>query len=639
MLPEDRSRTRLILAVVGTLLLVLAVGGMVTAQHALNGDAEDGGIAQPADDAYITEDGAVLVYESETTGAENAGDAVANFGGDVATGLVNGFVEFEDNDTEDVRGTLGIELTEKVLAGDGDLTVRNVEDVGEFSLSAEGEHSSTDSYLTSQFEGQVETDTLAETGSVNGEFVATADRLSVTTDVQVGEEPTGEEVTESLDVLIEQRGDGFTADVEERRQIRFGAERWDTSENASRALERQYGFLVSSLDGTVDVTVESHTFEPGDGTGPATLDIEYTVELDGVRDSISGTLVDALVADGTVNISEAEAAALEESLDDLELTRVEASFARGEGGATSASATVVLSNYQEPVLAYMDTVAAEDGPLTRDQVDETRAVFAAQETADLRQAVTWEFAVEPAAESGTSVVSGEVAYETENWEAYVQERHGGDLSNLPEATFDVNATGDGDRIDVEMAFRVEQEEFIDGAIDRATASLQGETGSGPDGDGMQFLEAFNDSEIQVAKSDILFGNETVEVRAAGQFDNLSAFGQVQPAGPSVTHIYGEATGEDTAETYVYVEDGNLTAETIRETPFADANTTVHPQGEWDREFPRMNTTDVSTYLGVDIDDGEPERDGSDGSDVPAVLVFVGGVGVVVTTGVLLVRYQ
>jgi len=355
-------------------------------------------------------------------------------------------------------------------------------------------------------------------------------------------------------------------------------------------------------------------------------------------------LVDSLVSDGTINISDAEAAALAESLDELEITRIEAAYVRGERGAVGGSATVVLENYQEPVLAYMDSVAAEDGVLTPDQVAETRAVFEAQQRADLRQAVTWRVGVEPAAESGMSVVSGEVAYETENWDAYVEERHGGDLSNQPEATFDVEAESDGDRIDLEMAFRIDHDDFVDEALDRATGSLQGETSAELGDDGMRFLEAFDDSDIQVARSDIVFGNETVEVRAAGQFDNLSAFDRVQPAAGSVTHIYGETIENDGAETYVYVEGENLTAETIRETPFADGNTTVHPQGEWDREFPRMDTVEVASYLGIELDDGDDGddggSDGTDGSDVPTVPILVGGgAAVAVTSGVLFFRYR
>jgi len=160
MLPEYRGSGRLIVAVIGTLLLVSVVGGLVTAQHAL-AETDDGDVAEPADEAYITEDGAVLVYENGTAGSE---DVVARFGGDVATGLVNGVVEFDDNSTEDVHGSLGVELTESVLAGNGNVTLRNVEEVGEFSLSAEGEHSNTDSYLTSEFEGKIEADRGVETG-------------------------------------------------------------------------------------------------------------------------------------------------------------------------------------------------------------------------------------------------------------------------------------------------------------------------------------------------------------------------------------------------------------------------------------------------------------------------------------------
>lgn len=634
MLPGDRSRSRLIVVVVGALLLASVVGGIVTAEHAL-ADTENGNVVEPADDVYVTEDGAVLVYESETTGSE---EVVANFGGDVATGLVNGVVEFEDNSTEDVRGALGVELNESTLAGDGNITVQDIDDVGEFTFSAEGEHSSTDSYFTSEFEGQADAESQVPSGTVQGEFVATADQLRFTTDVEVGGEPADSAVVESIDVLIEQRDNGFTASVDRQRQLRFGAERWETREKASQALEQQYGPVAESLGSTVDITIESYAFEAGDQTSPATLDIGYTVRLDGARDRLTGMLVDALVADGTIDISEAEASALEESLDELELTRVEASYVQGESGAVSGSTTVVISNYQEPVLAYMDSVAVEDGALTQDQVDETRAVFEAQERADLTQELSWSVAVEPAAESGMSAISSNVSYETENWEAYVEERHGGDLSNQPEATFDVSAESDGDRVDLDMSFRVDHDDFVDQALDQATTSLQGDTNAGVGDESMQFLEAFDDSDIEVAKSDIVFGNETVEVQAAGQFENLSAFHRLGPADSTINHIYGESVGEDTAETYVYVEDGNLTAETVRETPFADANTTVHPQGEWDREFPRMDMGEAGDYLGVEV--SEEEEGDDNGSGLPAILMLVGGgVAVLVTGGVLFFRYR
>jgi uncharacterized protein YaiE (UPF0345 family) len=440
----------------------------------------------------------------------------------------------------------------------------------------------------------------------------------------MGEEPTGSDVAQRMDMQIEESGNGFTVAIEEKKQVYFTESRWNSEENATRTLEQQYARTAEQLNGSADVTVESHSFESSTTEEPATVTVEYTVELENVRDEMNKELVNGLTEDPTMNVSEEDSAAIEESLDDLEITKVEMSYVQGMRGNMSGSATVVLSNYQDPVVTYMNATAEEDGVITDEQVTETRETFEAQSEADLQQELTWNATVEPAEEDGMTVVKATAAYETENWDAYLEERHGDDFSNQTEATFDVNVTSTGEEVDADMTFQVNRDDFMDNAVDKGLTELRNDS-SELDEDEMQFLKAFDESDVHVAKTDVVFGNETVEVRAAGQFENLSAFQQTQdlPASSSVTHVYGE-TENQTEMTYVYVEDENITAETVQDTVFADENSTVHAQGEWDREFPKMNTSQTANYLDV-----QPEEDS--GTDIPVIpaavlllLVVVGG---------------
>ena len=580
---------------------------------------------EPADEAYITEDGAVLVYENETEDS----DAVAvEYGGDVATGLVDGIVEIKDEDTENITGTLGLEAREDSVSGDANLSFQNVQDLDNFTFTAEGEHTANDSYFTSEFEGQIETGKddrrrRAITGETHGTFVTTADQLRFTANASVGDSPSSEDAVRQMDYLVEENAEtnGFTVTVAEKKDVRFAPERWNSKANATETLNQQYMQTADQYGGSADVTVEAYQYEKASSSEPGTVTIEYTVELENVREGMNEQLVQSLASDQRMNLTDEETATLQESLDSLELTRVEISYVQGTRGNISASTTVVLTDYQDPVLTYMDTVAEQDDSISAEDVNTTRKTFEAQEAADLRQELTWSASASPGEKEGITVVEASAEYQTENWEEYLQERHDGDLSNQTEATFNIEATSEGEKVDVEMTFQVNREDVIDDAVERAVAESKNHPDD-VDEEEMQFLKAFNESDVHVAKTDIVFGEDTVEVRAAGQFENLSAFQQTQddiPANTGVNHVYGESNATtNTTETYVYVENGNLTADSIKDTKLADSDTEVHAQGEWDREFPRLNTTDTANYLDVET---EPE-DKDSGSGIPVIPIAV-----------------
>lgn len=600
---------------VGVILAVFVVVSLVTSLGAAAYAISDHGgqDIDPADEVYITDDGAVAVYTGDDVDAEVV---TAEFGADVATGLVNGVFEVEDDDVDDIDGQIGVELRESVFTGEGDLTVTDVEELDSFTLTAEGEHSQDASFVRSEFDGVLTGDQPLPAAESAGDLSLTADRLSIDADVQLGAEPTGDEVAELISLTIREDGDGFAITGEERQEIRFGAERWDSEENATIALQQRFGSVAESFGGSADVTLRDHDFTEGDDRTPASAHVEYTVEMTDVRGGMTDFLVEAVAEEGDDVVGDTERDALRESLNELVIDEVSVSFIEGTQGEVSVGTNIVLENYQSSVTAALD-IAEDEGTVDEDQVEEVQETFDAQAASGLEQTISWGVTTEPAEgvdEPGASAVTGELAYETENWDAYMQERYGDD-PEMTEATFDATLSAEDETVDADFSFSVDHGDFMDTAVDEAIAELRGEDDI--DEDELAFLEAFDDSDIQVAKSDIVFGSDTVEVRAAGQFDNLSAFTRASdaPGVESVSQIYGEAVNDDSGEVYVYITDERLTEETVRETAFVGEETTVHAADEWDREFPRMDTDEVANYLGVDIaSDDDGDEDSTDADD-------------------------
>jgi PGF-CTERM protein len=274
--------------------------------------------------------------------------------------------------------------------------------------------------------------------------------------------------------------------------------------------------------------------------------------------------------------------------------------------------SVSITDYEGAIVEYLDVVADDEEFINQSQVDELEETLDARGAADLEQTVSWDITTE-SSESETSI-QATVEYDTTNWEAYTTEleERGNPLET--ELEFSGQATSEGDSIDLTMDFQVNREDIVNSAIsDAAEAAAESET---EDESAVEAFRSLEDAQLQVAKADMVFGEDTVEVRAAAQFENLSTFQGTLDEFPSdvpITHYYVEGDGESST-TYVYVEDLDMSEEEVRETTLADEDTVIHAPGEWEEEFPTMDIAGTADYLGVDVDVNKPGTDA--GEDTP-----------------------
>ena len=154
-----------------------------------------------------------------------------------------------------------------------------------------------------------------------------------------------------------------------------------------------------------------------------------------------------------------------------------------------------------------------------------------------------------------------------------------------------------------------QEQLVDSAISELSDTAEQ---GGEDESAIEAFQSLENAEFKVAKADMMFNRDRVEVRAAAQFDSLGEFQNSLdqlPEGTTIRQVYGEGDGDGTT-TYVYVEGLDMSDEELRETELADEDTTIHAPGEWDRSFPVMDVQSTADYLGVDVETNNPVAGGT-----------------------------
>ena len=567
---------------------------------------------ETADDIYRFANGsAVLVYENQS---EDPNEDVqsAQLGADVSSALFNAVVV--TNNTENVTGELGVLVQPNSIEGSGDLSIEDEEQVNEFEASLEGEQTREASNAEFELDATVEQEGVSAASDIqtSGELVYGADSLDIDADYSV-DRRAGQREAQSRSVTVEETDTGYEVSFDEDRPIReFFRERWNTSEAARNTIQARYQGLTRQYGGSAEVTIEQYDYtEASENSGESDrLDIEYTVELTGVEEGVAGQVVDSLARSQSTDLSPEERDELQDSFTNVTIENV-AVTTNQEGSVNEGSVSVSITDYEGAVLNYLDVVAEDMEVINQSDIDSAREKLDARSAADLEQTVTWDISQE-ATDSGTSY-QATVQYDSTNWEAYTTEleERGNPLET--ELEFSGQATSEGDSIDLTMDFQVNREDIVNSAIsDAAEAAAESET---EDESAVEAFRSLENAQLQVAKADMVFGEDTVEVRAAAQFENLSTFQGTLDEFPSdvpITHYYAEGDGESST-TYVYVEDLDMSEAEIRETTLADEDTVIHAPGEWEREFPTMDIAGTADYLGVDVDVNKPPNRGEMGS--------------------------
>lgn len=645
--PSRRSLAVLLslIAVVGTIAMASIAGGVAaeptTDVQGGGADSKVGAASEynvtdidefgEADAVYIDEDGdAVFVFEEDSDVDD------VEMGVDLGVGLAHLFVVDEAEETDgDAEFSSTVFLEEDRLSFDGSLVDERPDDLEDLALDVEGEVSDErnvfDGTLDATFadEQNQASDEFFDRLTTEGEITRTATVYEATGSFSTeagfgGEQKPPEEV---FDVTLTEADAAYHLAVTREESIgERSAERWETEEQARQHLEAQYEDLAADLGGSAEVDLEHHVFEE-DGE-QYWLEIEFDVEFTGVDEGVEQQLQTELASDPDLDLDEADAAEIAESVTNLQVDTIEITSA-SQGASSDVSWDVRLENYDEVAVAVLDV--AESADLTeeewidQEEIDDTRAMIEAQSDADLRQNVEWE--AEVTVDEQQTVVTAEVSAENENWDAYVSELEDRNVDTAPhDVHFSLHAHTQNDEIHVDGTFEIEQEELVDGAIEAFRESLEEEvaqpTGTvdetdESDADELQeFLAALEESNFEIARIDLNADSETVEVEASAKFDDVDAFLGDVDVRPD--RIVVDADGE-TSKTYVYVEDlvedgEDVTEEDVEHLTFVSEDTDVYEAGEWDEEFPDIDTEGVLDHLGLtptptpDVqDDGGDER--------------------------------
>jgi len=567
---------------------------------------------ESADDIYRYGNGsAVLVYEQEASGEDVSS---TEFGADVSSGLVDLLVVSETPSGQEATGEFGIEMTPDSVVGDGTLSVQSPESVEELDASLSGTQSADESTARMTLDMTAQAGVGESQGASSGEITVGADSLAIDGDFSAETPaPAGTGMEQSQVIRVTETDSGYEVDFDQERPINpFLADRWNSEENATQTIRQQYQAVARQFGGSIEVTIHSYDYtEAASDDEPDRLDIEYTVTMNDIKEGVVEQLAQQIAASEQVELTDEERETLETELMDLTVER--AAFAQNQSGATQDGfVDAEITGYQGAFLAYLDAAASEDGPVNESQVETLRQQLDARDAAGLEQTLSWDIEVTPEDDRMTRVEAA-VNYDTTNWQDYTDELADRDMPIETDIQFEGSAEKVDDTIEMEMSFDVSREQLVDSALGQLsdTAEQQGE-----DETAVETVQSLENADFQVAKADIVFNRDRVEVRASAQFDDLSEFGSTVdelPEGSSIRQIYGEGSGDGTT-TYVYLDGLEMSDEELRETPLAGEDTTIHSPGEWDRSFPVMDVQSSADYLGVDAEVNNPPHGAPDGAD-------------------------
>lgn len=649
---ESTARSKVGTRAVLTVLLVAAVGvatiglpvvngGMATtaqaAEPSTNVESYDS-ISQaeseldPADEVYLRDDGsAVLRYDEESDVNQ------LDLGMDVSEGLVHVLVvdDVEGQNQDLKEGDFSAVLDQNGFSGDGSLVMEQPDQVQDLSVDASGkvtdETNEFQATATGTFQGGSGAVSSVDT---SGHITATADRLESSGSVSA-EGGMGSAAGEgnSLDVSLEDTSDGYVIDVSQERSVYdWSADQWQTREQAKQTLEQQYGTLAMTMGGSSDIQISSYNFEERE-SGQHRLEIDFTVEYTGIDEGIERQLAAQLANSEETDLTQSEAETIAAGVTELEIETFEVSMNQN-GGSMDAEWDIALANYNEVSLAMVDLAESSSvgEEMEQGSIEDARTAIEAQQAADLQWTLEWDASVEQT--SGQQVqLDAEVTSETENWAAYVDELESRGANTQNDVSFSLTADTDGEELSVDAQFEVQAEDLAGQAIDSWAQSAQNSPTMSSDAN--QFLSALSDSELEVARVDANVADGTVQVEGGAKFENMSAIADTFSDSLSVSGVASE-TSDGTTSMYVYVDDmgdidtASATKADLEHLSVVGPETTVHAAGEWDEEFPDVDTAGMSEYLDVE----SQSSDGNDGGDGDGVPGFGVGAGLAAIAGLL-----
>lgn len=638
-----RPQLRSVFAVVFSVVLVVSTAGVGVAipqetQSAVPGQSAGDQPGDEADEAYVTEDGdVVLVYNGSNTET-----ASGHLGVDLSTGLMHLLFNDTVEDAGDATGSASMTLTPDELAGEGELLAERPGSVEDLSFTASGVTNTEESHSSMTLDASfVQTgdspaanpSALLESVETEGQITTTGTQFRSSGSVKVAANaPMGADEM-SYAVSLSEQDDGYFLDVSREDTVPERAtDRWASEDAARQTIQSQFGLVAQQLGGEVSVDIESYSFD----SDTRQLDIEYSVTLSGVKEAAADQLATMLVESPVYDFSESEAQALADQIKQMELTELSGSVDVTEG-ETTAEWAVQIDNYDQALLAALElnqAVATMAGqPAQINSLDRTQGLLEAQREANLTQIVTWDGEV--STNEGQVDVSMTAEQQTENWAAYVSEVEQRENASLGGDTeFEMAAQTDGDEIRANASFSLAQ----DGLINQSIARLEQQTTetAQPFDWEQSPMELFQRADFEKAKMDVSLDEETVSVEAGASFENATEFRalfeDVYGDEGTLQSVYSEPK-DGQGLTYVRI-DGAVSEEPtesdVRDLTLVGEDTTVYLPADWDEDqksFPTLDTEQARNYLELD--------EGGDSMEMMIPIAVGGGAALALAGGAVI----
>ncbi|PSP97773.1 hypothetical protein BRC89_10200 [Halobacteriales archaeon QS_4_70_19] len=590
-------------------------------------DSTENQTLDAADDIYVRANGdAVLYYEDDgETDSEQLSNA--EYGLSVGQGIFYGLVVSDLEETPNATGSASAVLEPGALTGEGELTADRPEAIQELSLTVDGVRNQQRNRFDA--EGRVAVATrsapsleLVESAETSLQATVAPDSfdasgsLNARTATQLGQPmELSAELTEGTDT--------YTLQAAQSQQVReFAREQWETRERARQTIEQRYASVAESLGGSATVTLNAYSFTNTSQRGVYQLDVDYTVEYQGIDDGIERQAAAVLANSEDFDLSREEASAIAANVTDLTIERVAADY-RMQSQSVEGSFDIQLENYNDALLAGLDTLAAysppdQEVPVQSGQIEDIRARIEAQQAADLTR--TYSFSASHALPSQSqAVIEFQAQSRTENWQAYVSELESRDIE-ITGLEYSLAADTDGDQVVANGSFSIEQEDLVDSTVDQFLNATEGETDEDLE-QTRSFVRAFREAGFQKARTDISVTEGNVTFEAGAKFEDMAAFRDaLKQAGRidlTITDVVGRTNESGSLNQYVYVEgavSADASEEDVRALSVVDEDTTVHMPGTYNRSFPEMETERAYTYLGLEPPTPTPAAgDGGDGT--------------------------
>ncbi|GAB3675216.1 hypothetical protein [Halopiger thermotolerans] len=609
-------------------LSVLATSGLAGATTQAGPDTDSDSL-ESADELYLNDDGSgVLVYANNESDVEEY-----RIGADVTRGLAHVLVadDVEDGELNGAEGNFSAVLEDDMFSANGALTMEQPPEVEDLDVQISGERSAE----TNEFDADVyallgsgetgdvqrlsstQQASLFETARTSGTVETTANsfRTSGNVSVDFGSSPmaTGDAPEETLAFELTETENGYEVEASERQTVQAflsdPTEKWGTKADAKATLEERYSSLADDLGGDVTVEIDHHNFEE-QGANTYWKELDYTITYEGI-DRLADNLADQLADDPSTDLEREEAEEIAEQVTNVEIETVQFDYASSSEGM-DATWTAEINEYapllksavelSQASMAEMNGTEGEDA--LSEQLSEFDTRLEAQQAADLRSTVEWD-ARAAYTDNNRVEIEATASGDTENYDAYTDELadRGIDMGD-ERVVFDFSATTTDDgRINVDGDVEIGTADLAQTAITSFADSIRQQQDADQLG---TFASALEESELEIAKVDLDFDNETVELEAGAKFNSTESLLEDGILGENValTQIAG---GSEDGGTYVYVEDPEgeeLDRDALAERGLIDDDTEVYEPGEGDRDFPEMDTEAATNYLGLEADGGD-----------------------------------